>query len=238
MPARFPISPGSGPPHSRITGLLLWLFAILVLPAPVLSALPQQSEYHQFGGATLSVPNEYKTSNCTQVRSQLFHKQNTNSVPVTQVAESACESDIEVTLPDVHETLQHFDLVIEVNKGERWEHLDTIPITAFPRDMFKSFREWAKDHKLMVADSEGKLEAFLKEQEIPFTSAFGFEPPSPRAIMKVGKREYVFNEIETPFPKIWIKDRQVIFELRFLDQLSTNPLAQKELLQVLKQDMD
>ncbi|MCF8720925.1 hypothetical protein [Nitrospina gracilis] len=238
MFVRFPFSPGSGTPHTRQAGFLPWLVVILLFPSIAFTALPRQSKYHQFGGTTLSVPNGYKVNECTQIRSQLFRKQNTSSIPVTQVTESTCEADIEVTLPDVNDALQHFDLVIEVNKGERWEHLDTIPITGFPRDMFKAFREWAKEHKLMVADSEGKLEAFLKEQEIPYTSAFGFEPPSPRAIMKVGKREYVFNEIETPFPKIWIKDNQVIFELRFLDQLSTNPLAQKELLQVLKQDMN
>ena len=130
-----------------------------------------------------------------------------------------------------------FELVIEVQKGSNWQHLDTVAITSFPSDMFKDFRKWAENHEVMVADSEGKLESFLKEQSIPYTSSFGFEPPIPQAIMKVGEREYVFNEIETPFPKIWIQDTQVVFELRFLDQLSTNPLAQKELLQVLKQDI-
>ncbi|WP_282011514.1 hypothetical protein [Nitrospina watsonii] len=208
-----------------------------MLPAWVLAALPKHSAYHRFGGATLSVPFEYVVADCSHIRSQLFRKQNTHSVPATEVVASECNRDIEVTLPEVSDP-SRFELVIEVNKGERWEHLDTIAITGFPRDMFKSFRQWAKEHKLMVADSEGKLEAFLKEQDIPYISAFGFEPPSPSAVMKVGKREYVFNEIETPFPKIWIKDDQVVFELRFLDQLSTNPLAQKELLQVLSQDIN
>lgn len=212
--------------------LLIGLF----LPSLVTAALPQRNQYHKFGGTTLTVPFDYDVPACNKIRSQLFRKENTNSVPATQVAESPCGRDVEVQLPEV-EKASPFELVIEVKRGERWELLDTVVITGFPRDMFKAFRQWAENNKLMVADSEGKLEAFLKEQGIPFTTAFGFEPPSPQAIMKVGKREYVFNEVESPFPKIWIKDNQVVFELQLLDQLPTNPLAQKELMQVLKQDI-
>lgn len=236
MFARPPYQNGSVPGnHTLRKGVLIFLMG-LVLPSLVTAALPGRSQYHEFGGTRLTVPFNYDVPDCSGIRSQLFRKKNTHPVPVTQLALSQCGEDVAVQIPEVNKP-SHYELVIEVQKGSNWHHLDTIAITGFPRDIFKDFRKWAENHEVMVADSEGKLESFLKKQEIPFTSSFGFEPPSPQAIMKVGEREYVFHETETPFPKIWIRDKQVVFELRFLDQLPTNPLAQNELMQVLKQDI-
>ena len=191
--------------------------------------------YFKFGGETLHLPYAYDTANCQSVRSQLFLRQNSHTSPAGKVQISECNEDIQWKLPQVSQS-SLYELVVEVFSFDRWHSADTVLVGVHPRNLMDPLRAWAENNTLMVADSVGKLEAVLKFFKIPYKNAFGFEPPSPQAIMKVGHREYIFNERGTPLPIIQIEENRVVFDMPVLDKFSNNPLLQSKLIEIMEED--
>ncbi len=191
--------------------------------------------HFKFGGETLHVPYTYDTATCQSVRSQLFRLYNSHTSPAGKVQFSQCNEDMDWKLPQVTQS-SLYELVVEVFSIDRWHNADTVLVQVYPRTLMDPLRAWAENNTLMVADSVGKLKAVLKFFKIPYKNAFGFEPPSPQAIMKVGHREYIFNEKDTPLPLIQIEENRVVFDMPVLDKLPNNPLLQSKLIQIMEED--
>lgn len=215
--------------------LMVIMIGLLAGPwIPQARAVPQPTHY-KFSGETLKAQPSWDTRNCKSVRSQLFWHQPSHTSPMGEVQVSRCEEEIQVKLPQVGRISQ-YELVIEVFSTDQWNNADLLRIQVYPRNLMDPLRDWAGKNSLKVADSVGKLDAVLKFFKIPYEKIFGFEPPAPQAIMKVGHREYIFQETETPIPKIWIKEDRVEFEMKILDDLPNNPLLQSELMQIMEED--
>lgn len=217
--------------------VIIAMSGIPSLSTPVYSAPSKniQTLYH-FGEQKLTFPLDHGYLQCQKVRSQLFKRIDTVSVPVSEITSTSCNKPITVELPKV-ESAATYMLIIELQAGGHWDHIKTHKIQIYPKDIFNGLRQWSKRNKLLVSDSEGKLEAFFKEKRISFESTFGFATPHPTALMKVGEREYLFRESNPPFPKVVIEKNKVTFDLPVLDTLKTNPVVQWELMQLIQQDI-
>ena len=125
----------------------------------------------------------------------------------------------------------------------------------YPSDLLDSVRGWAKSHPLRVRDGKGSLQHFLHRQRIPFVAEWKtqdfrdgrgvslfagasalreherFPLPEDEAIVR-------FTERESEAPRLFIERTErgttVRVEMRLLDRLATDPLAQKIFLEVFQ----
>ena len=129
----------------------------------------------------------------------------------------------------------------------------------YPGDLLSPVRQWATSHPLRVKDDRGSLIEFLRQQQIPvvgretegsrddrgvtlYAGARAFReralaPPRP------GEAIILFTERETETPRFLVERKDgetaVTVEMRLLDRLAADPLAQKiflELFEVLNNE--
>ena len=124
-----------------------------------------------------------------------------------------------------------------------------VAIRVYPADLLSPVRAWAESHALRVEDEHGSLAGFLRREQIRVA-----DRPGPRGIAlyagtrAIEKREnfpsredesaVVFTERETELPRLLI-DRTgraaiIKVEMRIVDRLATDPLAQKMFLEVFQ----
>jgi len=198
--------------------LAFWLALVFMAAFPFLGVSPAsagpktQATLYKFSGETLKVPYQWDTVNCQSVRSQLFWHQPAHTSPVGKVLFSQCHEDLQWKLPKPNQPAD-YELVVEVFSQDRWNNADAIQIKVFPRNLMDPLRNWAKNNTLMVADSVGKLDAVLKYFKIPYEKTFGFEPPSPQAIILHIRIALLFNAVRRVVAAI---DRQLTAEPHLL----------------------
>ena len=142
---------------------------------------------------------------------------------------------------------------------EGWHAAGRIPLRVYPGDLLGPVRRWATSHPLRVKDDQGALIEFLRRQQIPVvggeTQGFrhdrgvtlyaGARALRARALapLRPGEAVVLFAERETDIPRFLVERKgegtAVTVEMRLLDRLAVDPLAQKiflELFEVLNNE--
>ena len=142
---------------------------------------------------------------------------------------------------------------------EGWHAAGRIPLRVYPGDLLGPVRRWATSHPLRVKDDQGSLIEFLRRQQIPVvgweaqgvrhdrgvTLYAGARALRARALapLRPGEAIVLFAERETDTPRFLVERKgegtAVTVEMRLLDRLAVDPLAQKiflELFEVLNNE--
>jgi len=179
-------------------------------------------------------------------------------VPLPKNASSPTRIEIElsITLPAVKRETD-FELWIRSRRDNDkvWDAAGRIALRVYPGDLLGRLRSWAASHPLRVEDGHGSLIGFLRHQRIPVvgvTEATGSRYDrgvtlyaGPEAVRKrahvpprQGEAIVLFTERQTETPHFLIertgRATTVTVEMRLLDRLATDPLAQKMFLEVFE----
>jgi hypothetical protein len=135
-----------------------------------------------------------------------------------------------------------------------WHAGGRIPLRVYPGDLLGPVRQWATSHPLRVKDDQGSLIEFLRQQRIPvaggeiqdfrddrgvtlYAGARAFRERAP-APLRQGEAIVLFAERETETPRFLIERKDggtaVTVEMRLLDRLAADPVAQKIFLEVFE----
>jgi hypothetical protein len=171
------------------------------------------------------------------------------SLPAPGAAGPSVELDLPLVLPAV-ERETDFELRFRFSASrDREQPAGRIALKVYPGDLLAPVRAWARSRPIRVEDEHGQVRAFLRDQRIPIAAASG-----PRGITiyagaralekhvrnppREGEAAVLFLERESETTTL-VVDRAgqgtiVELEMRLIDRLSTDPLAQKILLDVFR----
>jgi len=177
-------------------------------------------------------------------------------VPLPAIASSPeVEIELAVPLPAVkRETGFELRFQSRRDHDRPWYAAGHIPLRVYPSDLLGPIRTWAKSHALRVKDDQGSLVEFLRQQRISIvgrdnqgfrngrgvTLYAGAQAIRRRALVALrrGEASVFFAERETEPPRLLIErtggGTAVTVEMRLLDRLATDPLAQKIFLEVFE----
>lgn len=169
---------------------------------------------------------------------------------------SRIEIELSIPLPAVKRETD-FELRIRSrrDRDEVWQAAGRIGLRVYAGDLLSPVRSWANSHPLRVEDDHGSLIGFLRQQRIPMVEGRGTRGfrdargvtlyAGERALHKrarVPLREdeaiVLFTERQTETPRFLIertgRATAVTVEMRLVDRLATDPLAQKIFLEVFQ----
>ena len=225
---------------------------------PVVTARPKPGEpYRFFGNRTVTVPLWIHApeaerlairAEVVQLTSRLSTILSELDVPFTSGA--GTEVDLPVALPAVkRETNLELRFRSRRPGDAHWQEAGRVALRVYPADLLDPVRAWAQSHAVRVVEDRGSVMEFLRQQNIPVTSK-----PHPRSVtlyagpralqkqelrpLRDGEAAILFTERETETPHLLI-DRTsrgitMRVEMRILDRLATDPLAQKILLELFQ----
>jgi len=225
----------------------------------LVTSRPNPNEpYRFFGGRTVTLPLLIRAPvpEGLTIRAELVQLTSRLAVPVgSEIAVllsgrptvgGGTEVDLAVALPAVNRETD-FELRFRSSRpGDRVQQAaGRIPLRVYPTDLLSPVREWAQSHPIRVEDDGRSLIEFFAQQGIGVTASP--EPrgitvyAGPRALQKQSRlplrdRETVIllSERETDTPHFVIdrtgRGTTVRVEMRLLDRLAADPLAQKILL--------
>jgi hypothetical protein len=229
-------------------------------PASVTSRADAPGAYRLFADRTVTVPVLVHASDPDSVDLRAAIVQLTSSLSMPLAVEMDVrltpgatghpwlDASVSLTLPSVE---READFEIRFRSRRRgdtvWQPAGRVTVRVYPADLLAPLREWARSHPISVRDDRGALVEFLRRQRIPLA-----DRPGRRGVtLYVGSRwkdgsappvdgeaAILFTERETDTPHLLV-DRAgrgpiVSVEMRFLDRLETDPLAQKLLLEAFR----
>ena len=181
-------------------------------------------------------------------------------LPTDASPSSGVEIELSIPLPAVKRETD-FELRFRSRLGRDgvWHAAGGIPLRVYPGDLLSPVRQWATSHLLRVKDDRGSLIEFLRQQQIPVvgretegslddrgvTLYAGARAFRERALtpLRQGEAIVLFTERETETPRFIVEHKDggtaVRVEMRLLDRLAADPLAQKiflELFEVLNNE--
>jgi hypothetical protein len=165
------------------------------------------------------------------------------------------ETELSVALPAVRRETD-FELRFKSRRdpGGTWHAAGRIPVRVYPGDLLSPVRQWATVHPLRVKDDQGFLLEFLRQQRIPVAGgetegvrdgrgvtlyagarAFGERALAP---LRHGEAIVLFAERESETPHLLVERKGngtvITVEMRLVDRLAADPLAQKIFLELFK----
>jgi hypothetical protein len=178
-------------------------------------------------------------------------------VPVPTGASSGSGVEIEISLPlPAVKREADFELRFRSRRSRDgvWHAAGRIPLRVYPADLLDPVRQWAASHPLRVKDDQGVLIEFLRQQQVPVAGgdARGIRDDrevtlhaGPRAVRegafaspRKGEAIVLFAERETDTPRFLVEHKDggiaITVEMRLLDRLAADPLAQKIFLELFE----
>lgn len=219
--------------------MILRTFACALLATAFMGAFSvevslAEAGYHFFGGKRVSLPFKAPVKPCEKIRVQLYTATGSMEAPIGEPVVNDCSKPLQIDLPVVRVKTK-LNLEIESSNPKGWDSVGSISLQAYPLQILSPLREWAQDNDLLVADSDGKLEAFFEKEKIPFVVHHSKVMKSPAVYVVAGHGEILFEEEAEGIPKIVIQGKSIHVEMLYLDQLATNPLFQYELLKMFQE---
>jgi hypothetical protein len=231
--------------------------AALVTPRP-----KPNEPYRFFGDHTVTVPLLIHAPEIEglSIRAELVQLASHLSAPVAgelevplsgaAAAGPGSELDFTVPLPAVKRETD-FELRFRSRRrgAQAWQAAGRIALRVYPADLLGPVRAWAESHPLRVEDDHGSLLELFRRHRIPVAVQPGHRGVTlyagPRALEKRARlplrddaRAVVFTESETEIPRLLIdrtgRGTTVRVEMRILNRLATDPLAQKVILEVFQ----
>lgn len=182
------------------------------------------------------------------------------ALPTDASPSPGVEIELSIPLPAVKRETD-FELRFTSRRGREgiWHAAGRIPLRVYPSDLLGPIRQWATAHPLRVKDDQGSLIAFLRQHKIPVaggeskgvrdgrevTLYAGVRAFDERALapLRPGEAIVFFAERDTQTPRFLVKrtggGTAVTVEMRLLERLAADPLAQKiflELFEVLNNE--
>ena len=177
-------------------------------------------------------------------------------LPRNAALPAGIEIELAVPLPAVKRETG-FELRIKSRRDaeEAWSEAGRVALRVYPRDLLGPLRRWAESQPFRVEDDHGSLVEFLRRQQIPVAGGYGTRGSGDagrlrlyagqRALSKGARarpREdeviVLFSEKQTEIPYLLIErigpGTVVTVEMRLIDRLATDPMAQKTLLEVFE----
>jgi hypothetical protein len=214
---------------------------------------------HVFGGRTVTVPlivHAWESQGVT-VRGDLVQLTSSLAAPVARGIDvplsgstrstpgPASGVDLSVSLPSVSRETD-FELRFRSFHASEGTVQDAglVVLRVYPADLLEPFRVWAGANTIQLKDTGGSLGEFLRGRRIPvaahagpsdLTLYAGPRPPHTPALPGSGDRAAIyFSEREAAGPRLVVErtghGTTVEIEMRLLDRLATDPLAQKMFL--------
>lgn len=130
-----------------------------------------------------------------------------------------------------------------------WQSAGSVGVRVYPADLLSPIRAWAQSHRLWVEDDSGSMIQFLRERHIPLAprsdAAVVTLLTGPRTLQahsgkspRDGETLVLFTERQGEVPHLVIdrtrRGTVIKVETRLLDRLSSDPLAQKLLLEIFQ----
>lgn len=198
------------------------------------------------------------------VRAQLMQVTSRLAAPIgapldvplpAEAASPEIEIELVVPLPAVkRETGFELRFQSRRDRDGPWYAAGRIPLRVYPSDLIGPIRTWATSHPLRVKDDQGSLVEFLRQQRVPIvggdsqgfrdgrgvTLYAGAHASRRGALVPLRRGDAIvfFTERETEPPRLLIErtggGTAVTVEMRLLDRLATDPLAQKIFLEVFE----
>jgi hypothetical protein len=222
--------------------------------------------YRFFGGRTVTLPLLVRAPEPggLTIRAELVQLTSRLAVPAgveidvplsgRPTAGDGVELDVAVALPAVDRETD-FELRFRSSRpGDRASQAaGQIPLRVYPTGLLSPVRDWARSHPIRVEDDGGALIAFFTQQGIGVADKPGPRTISvyagPRALQKQsrvplrdGETVILLAERETDTPHFVIdrtgRGTTVRVEMRLLDRLAVDPLAQKTLLAMFQHLID
>jgi hypothetical protein len=169
-------------------------------------------------------------------------------VPLAVSAAFASELDLSLSLPAVSRETD-FEIRFQSSWPPARAELAAgrIALRVYPANLLEPVRAWAESHALRLEDDHGSLTKLFREQRIAVTRGSGpsdllvyagsRSPTQPR-VTRSGQAVIVFTEQETATPHLVVdrtgRGTTVTVEMRLLDGLTTDPLAQKIVLEAFR----
>ena len=177
-------------------------------------------------------------------------------VPLSRDVAGPQRIDLSVPLPAV-ERETNFELRVRsrLDPEAIWDVAGRIALRVYPDDLLAPLRRWAASHPLRVVDDHGALIGALRQQRIPLagvTAAPGSRDGRGLALYagspalrrtgrfppREGEAAVLFTERQPDGPRLLVERTErgttVTVEMRLLDHLATDPLAQQVFLAVLE----
>lgn len=235
--------------------------ASIVLVAP---RLHPGEPYRFIGGRTVTVPVTVygPKPHGLAVRAQLVQLSSSLAVPIAGeidvplavsaegAAAFASELELSLSLPAVRRETD-----FEIRFQSFWPPARAefpagrIALRVYPANLLEPVRLWSESHSIRLEDDHGSVTDVLRQQRISVTTRPGSPDltvyAGPRSVEKHarqphagGRSTIIFSERETSTPHL-VVDRTgpgttVKVEMRLLDRLATDPLAQKIFLEAFQ----
>jgi hypothetical protein len=165
------------------------------------------------------------------------------------------EIEVSIPLPAVRrETDFELRFKSRRDRGGTLHAAGRIPLRVYPGDLLSPIRQWATVHPLRVKDDQGFLFEFLRQQQIPVaggeavglrdsrgvTLYAGARVFAERALasLRQGEAVVLFAERESETPHLLVERKGggtvITVEMRLVDRLAADPIAQKIFLELFK----
>lgn len=201
-----------------------------VFTALIFMAFPAFAEgtkiYHAFEGTALEVPISLEGSECQKMMSSMVQMSTATGVVVLEDIETMCDERVQVVLPEVR-AITKMKLYTTVYGETKQEEMETVTIKVYPDTQMEMVKLWAMDRILYVDDPDGYLLEALDKYDIGYQGVRSGKTKEIKAMMKMGKRQFLFKEKVDLLPMVTVKPEEVIVDMPFLEGLSEDPAKQK-----------
>lgn len=236
----------------------------VVAPERGAQAPVRDEPWRFFGGQTVEMPVPLFPSFAGRLRGQLFERASAVARPIGPRVEVGVDGAggeagwpprLDVALPSVRQPAD-FELRVEIRpeSADAWHSAGRMPLRLYPEDLLAPLRRFSESHRIRVVEDHGELGAFLREQQIAFTSRGDAPRPAkgPGVTLYAGAsaeraaREptpspgdiVIFRERQPGLPHLAIEEHgpgsRITVEMQLLRRLSSDPRAQQTFVEIFE----
>ncbi len=197
---------------------------------------------------------------CQKLRVDFFYYASHLMIPLPEGKEmNGCEKNFGIyfTFPKVEQESVMEARLAYFGKNSEWKSLgESEKFVVYPHDLVGEFRKWSEKNLLIVYDDEGRLTSWLSRMNVRFmTEAVSENTEETRLYVVVNKeKDFIenrekkygefmgahvvyFHERVSILPKVVVSENEwlsrVDVEMKLLDKIDDDPLAQKSIIEVM-----
>jgi len=203
------------------------IFTALIFMAMAFPAFAEDTKtYHAFGGTVLEVPVSFEGQDCRKMMSSMVQMSTATGRLILEGIKTICDEPIEVALPNVR-AITKMKLYTTIYGESKQEEIEAVTIKVYPDTQMEMVKLWAMDRILYVDDPDGYLLEALDKYDIGYQGFRSGKTKEIKAVMKMGKRQFLFKEKADLLPIITVRPEEVVVDMPFLEGLSEDPAKQK-----------
>ncbi len=238
--------------------VLLFVAGVACLPSlahesescPIADDIPVCHHFFELTTIDLPVRAELQRVGCEELVIEVLQRQGALLAPLREpmrpdAEDCAAMSTLELELPNVR---TETDLLVRF--GAAGARVAVLALRVYPDTLLEPLVRFAEQNSLIVYDDDGRFIPFLDENEIPYVHGHEMTSGMPLGLLVEQKEAerlledrgiataVLFQEKVVDLPQIRAVARdgrtRVYVEMKLLNGLSSGPLAQKALLEIIK----